>query len=227
MPSSLRFEHTRFNFQIKETHNIGSTRERLTAFGCGRDGIKYSILDERVQFKIHPHSGKISLKERLNYTKQAEHSFIVQAVANNKNCKNVKAITWVIFSVSQHNVYRPQFNADKYYCRIQEETGHVKISPEIKVTDRDPGPAGKISQVQVRESSEPFVLELEEATGKLVEATVCDPLTKFSLMNFASLMFFYRTCILVHCHSDKCMISKLLASEQICEKHIFRMLMML
>ena len=169
MPSSLRFEHTRFNFQIKETHNVGSTRERLTAFGCGRNGIKYSILEDKVPFKIHPESGKISLKERLSYMKQAEHSFIVQAVANNENCKNVKAITWVIFSVLQHNQYRPQFSADKYYCRIHEETGHVKISPVIKVTDMDSGPAGKISQVQIWESNEPFVLELEEATGNFKE----------------------------------------------------------
>ena len=42
----------------------------------------------------------------------------------------------------------------------------MKISPEIKATDRDPGPAGKISQVQIWESDEPFVLELQEVSGK-------------------------------------------------------------
>ncbi len=167
MPCILKFEHSRFVFKIKEGHGVGFTREHLKAFGCGKKGITYSIQEGTVPFKIHPESGRISLKERLNYTKQQQHSFIVQAIANNENCKNEKTITWVIFNVLQHNKYRPQFNADKYYCRIQEETGHVKVSPEIKVTDMDPGPAGKISQVQVLESNEPFVLELEEVSGNL------------------------------------------------------------
>ena len=166
MPSYLKFEHTRFEFQIKETHNVGFTRERLTALGCGTKGITYSIQD-RAPFKIDPESGRISLKERLDYSKNNQHTFIVQAVANNKKCSNQKAITLVVFNVLQHNVYRPKFNAEKYYCRIQEETGHIKISPEIKVTDMDTGPAGKISQVQVWESEEPFVLELEEVSGNL------------------------------------------------------------
>ena len=165
MPSYLKFEHSRFVFQIKEKHNVGFTRQRLTAHGCGKKGITYSIQDDRVPFKIHHESGKISLKEHLDFSKNKQHSFIVQAVANNKNCKNQKTLTWVVFEVLQHNNYRPQFNADKYYCRIQEETGHVKILPEIKVTDNDTGPAGKIAQVQVWESEEPFVLELQEATG--------------------------------------------------------------
>lgn len=168
MPSYLKFEHTRFEFQIKESHGIGFTRERLAAFGCGSSGIRYSI-QGRVPFKIDPESGRISLKERLDYSENDQHSFIVQAVANNENCQNQKALTWVVFDVLQHNIYRPQFNAEKYYCRIQEETGHIKISPEIRVTDMDTGPAGKISQVQVWESEEPFVLELQEASGNLWE----------------------------------------------------------
>lgn len=168
MPSYLKFEHSKYIFQLKESHGIGYTRERLRAFGCDHAGIMYSIQEKWVPFKIHPTSGKIRLTKMLNYTEQNQYSFIVQAVANNKNCKNEKALAWVVFNVVQHNKYRPQFNADKYYCRISEETGHVKISPSIKVTDRDSGPAGKIFQVQVRESEEPFVLELEEVSGTLL-----------------------------------------------------------
>lgn len=97
--------------------------------------------------------------------KQKQYNFMVRAVADNDKCKKEKAITWVVVNVRQHNQYRPQFTADKYYCHILEETSHIKVFPPINVTDRDPGPAGKISQVQVRESNEPFVLELDETTG--------------------------------------------------------------
>ena len=161
----MRFEKEQYIFQIKETHDIGSTRAKLEVHGCGTKGITYSIQEHEVPFKIHPTSGKIALKGRLNYTKHDRYSFIVQVDANNENCKNERAVAWIIFNVLQHNQYRPTFSADNYYCRIQEETGHVKISPELKVTDLDSGPAGKISQVQVLESNEPFVLELEEVSG--------------------------------------------------------------
>ncbi|XP_028393758.1 calsyntenin-1-like [Dendronephthya gigantea] len=164
LPSMLRFEHTRFTFQIKENHGIGFTKGIVKAVGCGNKGVSYTIRDNSL-FTIHPESGKIALGGRLNYTRNTQHTFVVIANANNGKCKNQKAITWVIFNVLQHNQYRPHFNEEKYFCRIQEETGHIKISPQIRAADMDPGPAGMISQVQVRESDEPFVLELEQATG--------------------------------------------------------------
>lgn len=163
----LRFEHSRFTFQIKENHGIGFTKGIVKALGCGKNGVRYSIQEDNVPFSIQPESGKIALRGSLNYTRNAEHTFIVKAVANNEQCRNQEAITWVIFIVLQHNKYRPHFNDKKYYCRIQEETGDIKISPPIKACDKDSGPAGTISQVQVRESDEPFVLELEQATGML------------------------------------------------------------
>lgn len=162
----LRFQHTRYAQAIKESHKLGKTSIFVKAFGCHDKKVKYFIQETNVPFKINPDSGRIFLTQKLNYDLVNSYGFSVKATADNGKCE---ALTLVRVDVLNVDKNRPRFSKNvKYHCRIKEKTGHVKIWPKIKVEDPDTGAAGRIKNVQVRESEQPFFTELKQSTGEVV-----------------------------------------------------------
>ena len=147
-------------------NKIGKTSFFVKATGCHGKKATYHIEETQVPFEVDAKSGRILLTKKLNYDESKLYHFTVEAVANDGKCKASIDIQIDVLNVNKN---RPHFDkrVTKYYCRIHEETGVVKVWPKIFVKDDDHGDAGKVKKLNVTESDEPFFAKLKQTSGKL------------------------------------------------------------
>ena len=162
----LRFEHRTKLTAIKENHKIGKTSIFVKATGCHGKKATYHVEETQVPFEVDAMSGRILLTKKLNYDESKLYHFTVEAVANDGKCNASIDIQIDVLNVDKN---RPYFNkrVTKYHCLIHEETGVVKVWPNIFVKDDDHGDSGKVKKVNVRESDEPFFAKLKQTSHGL------------------------------------------------------------